>query len=177
MIPIPHVKFAFGELAEKLKAHSAEVSVPREMLARLLDVYICLWDFDEDWYVARYPDVQEAIKTGVFPSGWAHFRTVGYFEGRMGAQLLVDTEWYVNTYPDIAKAILDGTTESAQQHYESHGYAEGRLPRDPGIYPRWYSPRYLPSPQNKVLDEKVCGEHFIKRGYHQLALPAPPRST
>ena len=177
MVPIPNVKVAFGELAEKLKGHSTEVSVPRETLAHLLDLYISCWEFDEDWYVAMYPDVQDAIKHGVFPSGWAHFRAIGYFEGRLGTQLLVDTEWYMNTYQDIAQAIVDGAVASAQEHYVSHGYAEGRLPRDPGVHPMWYSRRYLPSPGNEVFDENVCREHFIRRGYRQLAVPAPPRST
>ncbi len=30
--------------------------------------------FDEAWYLGRYPDVRDAVRAGVFPSGLAHFR-------------------------------------------------------------------------------------------------------
>ncbi len=88
---------------------------------------------------------RRCTKAGHFESGWLHFRTIGYFEGRLGAQPSVDQEWYMKTYPDIAKAILDRKVTSALDHYVQFGYKEGRLPRDPGVYARWYAPRYLPA--------------------------------
>ena len=63
-------------------------------------------DFDEDWYLSTYPDVEEAVRAGKFASGWAHFRADGYLEGRLGSQPAVDEEWYLSTYPDIANAVL-----------------------------------------------------------------------
>ena len=77
MMTIPHVNVAFGDLPERLKTEDDEVPVPREILTRLLDLYILCWGFDEDWYLSTYPDIEAAVKQGLFPSGWAHFRTVG----------------------------------------------------------------------------------------------------
>ncbi len=173
MIAIPPVKVTLGDLGAKLRGSGPEVTVPREILSALLDLYISCWDFDEEWYLATYPDVQDAIKQGLFASGWAHFKAVGYFESRLGSRQVVDTEWYMNTYPDIAQAILDGKITSAQEHYDTHGYVEGRLPRDPGVHPKWYAPRYLAS--SRGADQSACTDHFIRRGYRQLAVPAPPR--
>jgi hypothetical protein len=78
MATIPHVNIAFGDLPEKISKSGDEIPVPREILFRLLDLYISCWDFDEDWYLSTYPDVEEAVSEGRFPSGWAHFRSDGY---------------------------------------------------------------------------------------------------
>src|SRR3977135_1475051 len=121
MTAIPHVKFAFGDLAEKIAAGSSEITVPREVLARLLDLYISCWDFDEEWYVATNPAGRTAIDAGQFQSGWAHFRAVGYFEGRLGAQPTVDAEWYMKVYPDVAKAVMDGRVVNVLDHYLKFG--------------------------------------------------------
>src|SRR5579859_2143544 len=131
MLPIPPASVALGELAQRMLGPGPDVLVPREILERLLNLYVSCWDFDEEWYLTTYPDVQGAIEQGKFPSGWAHFRTVGYLEGRLGARPSVDADWYVSAYPDVAKAILDGGVTSALEHYVQHGYREGRLPRDP----------------------------------------------
>ena len=39
MIP-PHVAIAFGDLPQKLNEHGDDIPVPREILVRLLDLYI-----------------------------------------------------------------------------------------------------------------------------------------
>jgi hypothetical protein len=176
MVTIPHPNVAFGDLAERMKKAGDEVSVPRKVLARLLDLYISFWDFDEDWYLATYPDIQAAVAGGKFPSGWEHFKTVGYLEGRRGNQPVVDTEWYVETYPDIAQAMLEGKVTSAADHFERWGYAEGRLPADPGLHSKWYARRYMPAvsdPDN--VDEREALKDFVKFGYRRLAFPSPPR--
>jgi len=170
---IPHPKYAFADLSEKMKNASEEVVVPRKVLARLLDLYISCWDFDEEWYLARYPDIQAAVNQGVIASGWAHFRAVGYLEGRLGYQPVVDNEWYLNTYPDIAQAILEGKVASALEHYERFGYAEGRLPADPDLHHKWYAARYMRDPSN--TKEPALLEDFLRRGYRELAIPTPPR--
>ena len=105
-----------------------EITVPRYIVAKLLDLYISCWDYDETWYLANYPDVQDAVNRRQFPSGWMHFRTVGYFEGRFGATPSVDADWYIATYPDVARAILSGEVENVLDHFVKFGYFEGRLP-------------------------------------------------
>jgi hypothetical protein len=175
MVPIPHPNVAFGDLADRMKTNDDEVKVPRKLLARLLDLYILFWDFDEEWYLATYSDIQAAVSRGEFASGWAHFRTVGYLEGRFGNRPVVDSEWYLDTYPDIAQAMLEGKVGSAADHFENFGYAEGRLPSDPGIHARWYAKRYMSAVDPDDVEEQQALEDFLKFGYRQLAFPAPPR--
>jgi hypothetical protein len=175
MATIPHVRFAFGDLPERIANSGDEIPVPRELLARLLDLYISCWDFDEEWYLATYPDIGEAVAKGKFDSGWAHFRAIGYLEGRLGHQPMVDPEWYVNAYPDIAEAMLAGKVTSAADHYIQHGYKEGRLPNSPAIHPRWYASRYMPTIDPSNDNEDRLRDHFIRWGYRQLAVPQPPR--
>lgn len=175
MVTIPHPKIAFGDLSDRLKTNDDEVKVPRKVLARLLDLYISFWDFDEEWYLATYPDVQDAVNRGDIASGWAHFRAVGYLEGRQGHRPIVDSEWYLNTYPDIAQAMLEGKVTSAAEHFENFGYAEGRLPADPGVHAKWYAKRYMGTADPESVEERQALENFLKIGYRQLAFPAPPR--
>lgn len=40
-------------------------------------------DFDEEWYLRRYPDVALAVAAGRGASGLAHFRLHGHKEGRL----------------------------------------------------------------------------------------------
>ena len=39
-------------------------------------------DFDDDWYLAKYPDVARSVKNGTFDSGYAHFMVHGKAERR-----------------------------------------------------------------------------------------------
>jgi len=175
MATIPHVSIAFGDLPERINQSRGDVPIPRELLFRLLDLYVSCWDFDEDWYLSAYPDVREAVDGGDFASGWAHFRTTGYLEGRFGHQPTVDAEWYLSMYPDIAEAMLEGKVTSALDHFVEFGYKEGRLPRDPSIHANWYMPRYVHSAERDEADESMLLDHFVKMGYRQLAVPEPPR--
>jgi hypothetical protein len=85
-------------------------------------------EFDEKWYLLKYPDVAEAVKAGVVKSGRHHFIEVGYFEGRRPRDFEVDEKWYVETYPDVAESIGKRKLKSAHQHFNEYGYDEGRLP-------------------------------------------------
>jgi SAM-dependent methyltransferase len=44
-------------------------------------------DFDEDRYLAANPDVAEAVRSGAFASGRAHYEAYGKAEGRVGAAM------------------------------------------------------------------------------------------
>lgn len=39
-------------------------------------------DFDEAWYLERYPDIGEAVRRGAIPSGYSHFLEFGQHERR-----------------------------------------------------------------------------------------------
>ena len=138
-------------------------------------LYISSWDFDSDWYLSSNPDLSEAIPTDVFPSGWHHFTKGGFFEGRAPVEAHVDDEWYMNHYSDVASAILDGVFANAREHYVKLGRAEGRVPCDPEVDPEWYAKRYIEGPESLAADHKVCTEHFVRFGYLNGAIPAPPR--
>lgn len=148
---------------------------PSQARKRLITLYISAWEFDEYWYVSNNPDLIDAIPSGAFRSGWHHFVNVGYFEGRSPTQPLVDNEWYMEQYEDVASAILDGVFADARDHYVKLGRAEGRVPCDPAIDTEWYAKRYLDGAAAETADAKACTEHFLRFGYLNGAVPAPPR--
>lgn len=88
---------------------------------------------DEEWYLAKYPDVKAAIQAGKYRSGHEHFMQNGYGEGRVPRKFYVDEAWYLATYPDVADAIKSGRVKSANQHFVENGYGEGRKPNRNGI--------------------------------------------
>jgi tetratricopeptide (TPR) repeat protein len=48
-----------------------------------LTIYLRGVNYDEEFYLRRYPDVATAVSAGVFPSGFEHFRQYGFREGRL----------------------------------------------------------------------------------------------
>jgi hypothetical protein len=88
-------------------------------------------DVDEDWYLASYTDVAEAVRSGALKSARSHYVRAGYFENRLPRPVKVQEDWYMAEYPDVAVAIRNGAFTSATHHFESDGFKEGRLP-EPG---------------------------------------------
>lgn len=97
-------------------------------IKRLISRLLWMVDVDEEWYLVKNPDIQEAVREGRARSGREHFVNNGYFEGRQPFPMTVDEEWYLAENPAVADAIREGQMSSAQQHFEMHGYREGRLP-------------------------------------------------
>src|SRR5215470_9420145 len=100
--------------------------------------------FDQDYYVAAYPDVPQA---GIDP--FEHFFLHGYLEGRR-PNAIFDPAWYLSTYPDV-KAL------NAQPllHYVQTGEREGKRP-SPCFDPVWYRDKYgIPADQNAL-------SHYLK---------------
>ena len=85
---------------------------------------------DENWYLREYPDVDEAVRAGIFKSAKHHFVQNEYFEGRRPGYCEVDEDWYLLTYPDVSSAIDAKLLASATEHFHLSGYEEGRLPRE-----------------------------------------------
>ena len=176
MAPVPHAKVLLGDIATTMLSDEPNILVPKQVLAQLLELYLSCWDFDEDWYLSKYPDVKNAVKSGVVESGRNHFKQVGYFEGRAGAAVAVDADWYLETYPDVAKAVIDGRVTTVHDHYTNYGHAEGRFPRDPKIDLNWYRSRYFSSTSaQKPNSHKDVLEHFVRISYLKFAVPAMPR--
>jgi hypothetical protein len=84
--------------------------------------------FDEQWYLAKYPDVAGAIRHGKVQDAHEHYVQHGYFEHRMPFRISVNTPWYLNQNPDVRDAVAQRHFSSAQEHFELIGYREGRLP-------------------------------------------------
>jgi hypothetical protein len=79
-------------------------------------------DFNEKFYLFKYPDVDAAVKNGDFTSGADHYLQYGHNENReYKPSIPVDFNpiAYMNNNPDVAKAY-------AELHYVSYGIYEGR---------------------------------------------------
>jgi hypothetical protein len=94
----------------------------------LIRAVLSVIEVDEAWYLEKYPDVAEAIKSGKIASARQHFMFNGYFEGRLPFPIRVDERWYLTQNPGVAEYIRAGRLESGQQHFDHDGYREGRLP-------------------------------------------------
>ena len=82
--------------------------------------------FDEAGYLRLYPDIVQAIATGVEVSGWQHYRTHGKHEGRRPND--VDADFYLRAYPQAAADIAAGRATDAAGHYLRFGCARGYRP-------------------------------------------------
>jgi len=82
--------------------------------------------FDEEWYVARYPDIAEAVKAGHLSSGRTHFLANGRQEGRSSYRF--EADWYMQAYPLAHRDLSLGRASSPQEHYARYGRFRGYLP-------------------------------------------------
>jgi hypothetical protein len=105
------------------------VALEKNHLAALLAPHVRRISFDEAWYLARYPDVEAAIRRGDVASAADHYCQSGYFEDRLPYRIEVDEAWYVAEYTDVREAIEGGAYASGAAHFYDVGYREGRLPR------------------------------------------------
>jgi hypothetical protein len=103
-------------------------TVSYEDLLGLIKHLLSTVEVDENWYVAQYPDVAQAIAQGRTASARQHFIDNGYFEGRLPFLIPVEEHWYLGNYPDVAACVATGSEPSAQAHFIQSGYREGRLP-------------------------------------------------
>jgi hypothetical protein len=104
------------------------IAVERHFLNSCLSPLLAKVKIDEKWYLEAYPDVQEAIASGVVPNVPAHYARFGFYEHRMPYRILVDEAWYVAEYADVRAAIAQNHFESGQAHFEADGFREGRIP-------------------------------------------------
>jgi hypothetical protein len=76
-------------------------TAPYDEIQRMIRTLLIGMDFDEAWYLARNPDIADAVKAGIFKCGKEHFLSDGYFEGRQPFPIDVDAEWYLSRYPEV----------------------------------------------------------------------------
>jgi hypothetical protein len=101
------------------------VTIPTSLFKFLLSTLLVAENFDEAAYLAANSDVAEAVRKGQIESGWVHYVTTGYFEGRSPGAYKIDVSWYRKRYPDVARAERRGQLHVAD-HYARVGRAESR---------------------------------------------------
>lgn len=102
--------------------------------------------FDQEWYLAQYPDVQAS---GANPL--VHFLYYGIVEGRLPNPYFA-AEWYAETYPDIGSA-------DPLSHFVMHGAAEGRSPG-----PEFDARRYLDANPDVARSGMTALAHYLAIG-------------
>lgn len=105
------------------------VVVPTKLLNFLIAHVLISMKFDEGSYLRQNPDVAVAVRAGSVESGWGHFVSTGYFEGRSTGSAPLDENFYRRRYPDVASAERRGITKLAE-HYTQTGISENRAPNE-----------------------------------------------
>lgn len=120
--------------------------------------------FDENFYLASYPDVAAAVAAGVYSSGLQHFQAYGLAEGRVLISPLYDEQLYLQANPDVANAVSTGAM-TGLQHFIQFGEAEGRV----GLFDLYNEQIYLqryPDVANAISAGIFTSglEHFLQNG-------------
>jgi hypothetical protein len=126
-------------------------------------------NWNEVRYLARNPDVRDLVKSGAVSSGYAHYKTTGFFEGREGGFPNWDEAAYLATNPDVRAAIERGDYPSGYGHYLAVGRDRGL---SSGLRPYWTEAMYLAlNPDVRTLIEKgdfASGQdHFTRVGVRE----------
>jgi hypothetical protein len=107
-----------------------DVRIPKWLFEQLLRGSLMNARFDEKWYLATYPDVAAAVKTGSVLSAREHFANAGYFEGRFPYEIKVDEAYYLRKNADVNRAVRERKVKSAKEHWAGTGVHEGRDPSE-----------------------------------------------
>ncbi|WP_324132785.1 hypothetical protein [Bosea sp. (in: a-proteobacteria)] len=105
------------------------VMIPAKVLNFLIAHVLIGVKFDEASYLRQNPDVALGVRAGSVESGWGHFISTGYFEGRSTGTTPLDENFYRRRYPDVASAERRGLTKIAE-HYAQTGIIENRAPNE-----------------------------------------------
>lgn len=115
--------------------------------------------FDEEWYLAHYPEAARGVANGDFVSGYQFYSEVGQGAGH-GPNCYFDELWYRQSYPDIADAIRNGDIPSGFADYLTSGF-QSRSPHwlfDPFFYARQCAGAGI------LLDGSDLYGHFLTQG-------------
>ncbi len=95
------------------------------------------WYFDPLWYLAKYPDVAEAIARGVWRCALHHYLT-NDTPTAFDPLPEFSESWYLARYPDIATAVERGDLRNGYRHFLLTGATELRSPSE-AIDLRYYA--------------------------------------
>jgi O-antigen biosynthesis protein len=128
--------------------------------------------FQSEWYLSRYPRVQQEIADGAWRSAEVHYFQKGCREG-LSPSPYFDEEWYRSEYLDVARAIDSQVYRSGLHHYLAVGAREGRNPK-PDFYERAYLAAHSDVAAAVERGEFQCGyEHYLSSGELEGRSPNP----
>ena len=119
----------YSILVKKISINKDKYTVQKDIFFDLLRSLVSnSVEFDQRYYINKYPDVANAIKSKIIKSAKDHYVKTGYFESRLPYKIIVDEKYYFDQNPDVEQAVKKGEISSAQDHFENTGFLEGRLP-------------------------------------------------
>ncbi|MDF7674670.1 glycosyltransferase family 4 protein [Acetobacteraceae bacterium ESL0709] len=86
------------------------------------------WYFDPQWYLRRYPEVEECIRTGRYGLPLEHY-LCNDEPTRFDPNPHFSEIYYLAQYPDIEKAVAEGRYRNGYEHFLTTGLYEGRRPQ------------------------------------------------
>jgi hypothetical protein len=129
--------------------------------------------FSENAYLAANSDVANAVRSGIYATGWQHYVSNGRAEGRSLSPVGYGTfneHAYLAANPDVANAVktVGGFYKTGYQHYVGNGLAEGRL-LTPATYGTFNEHAYLaanPDVANAVRSGVYATgwQHWVNNG-------------
>lgn len=135
---------------------------------------------DENWYLARNPDVADVVARGLLQSATQHFQLYGQAEGRQPNAVSdnlgngFSESAYLDRYADVRVAVNQGIFSSGYQHYQVAGRAEGRAGYvDQGLLAYGYDEKYYLAANPDVAASVRVGdlangyEHFVRSGFKE----------
>jgi len=102
--------------------------VSRDEFIALVKQLLSAVPVDAEWYFHYYP-IPEIGFDG--SSRATHFAEVGYFNGWLPSDIVVDAEWYQRRYEHVRRGLELGFAVDAKDHFLKMGYREGCRPIPP----------------------------------------------
>jgi len=87
--------------------------------------------FNEQEYLLDFPDVADAVTSGMLTSGFSHYLQYGLCENRWADRAYFVEHQYLLENPDVADAVPSYFC-SGWEHFNLYGADEGRNPGNPG---------------------------------------------
>lgn len=150
---------------EELKQDKIEDDMDIEDISEIGETYQgALWaQFDEEWYLAVYPDTLEKMEICGIESVAEYYSQIGSFLGHC-PNAYFDEEWYIQRYDNVKKAIKRGQFKTGFEHYCKRGFKKKE--------PHWlFSSSYYLGQNPQFIfeinssDEYVNAyDHYLKKG-------------
>lgn len=86
------------------------------------------WYFDPEWYLATYPEVENALKDGIFLNALHHYLTNATPSAYNPNQWFSE-DYYAHMYPDVAQIVANGGFRNGYDHFVRYGAREMRAPQ------------------------------------------------